>query len=64
MWVRSFRSIPSSINTANRTSSRRRAISSARAVRVRSMNILDTADFDVERSPASTSLPTGSFVVW
>ena len=40
----------------------RRLMSSESAWRVRSTNVLDTEDFDVERSSASTCLPTGSRV--
>ena len=46
--VRSAISRPSSIITASRTSSSRRPISSPSAVRVRSMNISETAVFPVE----------------
>jgi hypothetical protein len=46
--VRSAISSPSSIITARRTSSSRRNISSPSAVRVRSMNISDTEDFEVD----------------
>jgi len=52
MLVRPFKSIPSSIITANLTSSKRRAISSAS----------DTADFDVDLAARSTAAPTGSCV--
>jgi len=60
--VRSLSSIPSIIITARRRSASWRAISSASAWRVRSMNVRYTADFDVERPLASTSSPTGSWV--
>jgi len=60
--VRPFRSIPSIIITASRTSSRRRLISASRFSRVRATNSRLTADFDVERASASTSAPTGSRV--
>jgi len=58
--VRSAISSPSSIITANLTSSSRRLISSPRAVRVRSMNSSDTVDFDVAEQESSTAAPTGS----
>ena len=58
--VRSAISSPSSIITANRTSSSRRDISSDSAVRVRSTNSSDTEVFDVAEAASSTSLPTGS----
>jgi hypothetical protein len=53
-------SIPSSIITANRTSSSRRLISSSSAVAVRSTNIADTELFDVADDDCSTSSPTDS----
>jgi hypothetical protein len=53
-----------SIITANLTSSKRRPISSPSAARVRSTNVRETADFDVERAPSSSSAPTGSCVRW
>jgi len=62
MFVRPFSSIPSNISTAKRTSSRRRAISSLSACRVRCTNARDTDDFETERARCSTSLPTGSCV--
>jgi hypothetical protein len=58
--VRSAISMPSSIITANLTSSRRRDISSDSAVAVRSTNIPDTDVFDVAELVSSTSSPTGS----
>jgi hypothetical protein len=58
--VRPFRSIPSSISTARRTSSSPRAISSPSASRVRATNVRETADLLVERACCSTSVPTGS----
>ena len=58
--VRSAISRPSSIITANLTSSRRRDINSPSAVRVRSMNISDTHVFAVDELESSTSPPTGS----
>src|SRR5207245_9681307 len=58
--VRSAISMPSSIITARRTSSRRRDMRSPSAVRVRSMNIADTDVFDVEKDDCSASAPTGS----
>jgi len=60
--VRPFRSIPSSIITARRTSESRRAISSPRASRVRSTNARETDDFDIDLAARSTSCPTGSWV--
>ena len=48
--VWSFRPTPSIISTASRTSSRRRAISSISASLVRATNVLETADFDVDRA--------------
>jgi len=63
-WVRSAISRPSSIITARRTSSRRRLISSESAVRVRSMNISDTAVFDVDEAVCSIPSPTGSPACW
>ena len=62
MLVRPFKSIRSSIITANLTSSRRRAISSASDTRVRSTNARETADFDVDLAARSTAAPTGSCV--
>ena len=62
MFVLPFSSIPSSINTASRTSSSRRLISSASASRVRSTKVRETDDFDVERDTASVCSPTGSCV--
>jgi hypothetical protein len=59
-WVRSAISTPSSIITANRTSSSRRLISSPSAVRVRAMNMSDTDVFDVDEDVCSTASPTGS----
>jgi hypothetical protein len=59
-WVRSAISRPSSIITARRTSSSRRAIRSESAVRVRSMNMSETAVLPVAEADASTSSPTGS----
>jgi len=56
-------SSPSIIITARRTSSSRRLISSASAVRVRSMKARETDDFDVDRACCSTSVPTGSCVL-
>ena len=47
--VRPLSSMPSIIITASLVSSRRRAISSERASRVRSMKVRETADFEVER---------------
>jgi len=64
MFVRPCSSSPSSIITARRTSSRRRLISSPSARRVRSTNVRDTAERDVDRASCSTSLPTGSAVRW
>ena len=46
--------------TGHRTSSRRRPISSPKALRVRSTNMRETADFDVARATRSTPAPTGS----
>ena len=60
--VRPFSSIPSSISTARRTSSRRRLISSPSAVRVRSTKVLEIAEREVEVCSASASEPTGSCV--
>jgi hypothetical protein len=48
-FVRPFRSIPSSISTARRTSSSRRAINASRLSCVRAMNALEFADFDADR---------------
>jgi hypothetical protein len=59
-WVRSAISRPSSIITARRTSSSRRAIRSPSAVRVRSMNLSETAVLPLAEADASTSSPTGS----
>jgi hypothetical protein len=61
-FVRPLSSMPSSIKTASRTSSRRRVISSASASRVCSTKARETADFDVERASCSTCSPTGSWV--
>jgi hypothetical protein len=60
-FVRPFRSTPSSINTANRTSSRRRWISASKFSRVRATNWRLTADFELERASASICSPTGSW---
>ncbi len=60
MLVRPFSSMPSSISTARRTSSRRRAISCERASRVRSMKVREIADLETPRATLSTSSPTGS----
>jgi len=49
-FVRPFRSIPSIIIAASRTSSRRRAISAASCSRVRPTNARDAADLLAERS--------------
>jgi hypothetical protein len=57
---RPFRSIPSSISTARRTSLSGRLISANRCSRVRDTNSRDTADLLVERAACSTSAPTGS----
>ena len=54
MFVRPFNSIPSSISTARRTSSRRRDINSPSALRVRSTNAREIDDFEVERARCST----------
>jgi hypothetical protein len=61
-FVRPLSSMPSIIITARRTSSSRRLISASRFSRVRETNVRLTADFDVERASASTSVPTGSRV--
>lgn len=61
-FVRPFRSMPSSISTANRMSSMRRAISSPNRSLVRATNVLETADLLIDRDACSTSLPTGSCV--
>ena len=58
--VRSAISIPSSIITANLTSSSLRDMSSSSALAVRSTNISDTDVFDVAPDACSTSSPTGS----
>jgi hypothetical protein len=60
--VRPCSSSPSIIITAKRTSSSLRLISSDSATRVRSTNVRETADFDVDRAASSTSEPTGSAV--
>jgi hypothetical protein len=52
---RPFRSMPSSINAARRTSARLRLISARRCSPVRPTNSRLTADFDVERSASTTS---------
>jgi hypothetical protein len=57
--VRSPRSIPSIIITANRTSSRRRLISSDSATRVRSMKVRETEDFDVDLARLLDIRPDG-----
>jgi hypothetical protein len=60
MLVRPCSSIPSIIITARRRSASGRDISAHSASRVRSTNARDTDDFDVDRSPAAISSPTGS----
>ncbi len=62
MFVRPFKSMPSSIKTARRTSSRRRAISSPSAWRVRAINVREIADFETPRALPEISSPTGSWV--
>jgi hypothetical protein len=62
-FVRSPSSMPSTIITARRTSSRRRRISSSSARRVRSTKVRETAERDVDRAARSTSAPTGSCVL-
>jgi hypothetical protein len=61
-FVRSFSTIPSIINTARRTSSSRRDISSPSVSRVLATNSRLIADLLVERAACSTSPPTGSWV--
>ncbi len=60
MLVRPFSSMPSSISTARRTSSRRRAISCDSASRVRRVKVREIADFEIPRATLSASSPTGS----
>src|SRR5439155_2162267 len=58
--VRPCSSSPSIIITASLMSSRRRLISSPSDRRVRSTNVRETAERDVDRAARSTSEPTGS----
>jgi hypothetical protein len=60
MLVRPFKSMPSSIRTARRTSAKRRAISSESASWVRSMKVREIADLLIPRATCSTSSPIGS----
>jgi hypothetical protein len=55
-------SSPSIIITARRTSSSLRLINSRSAPRVRSTNVRETAERDVDRACCSTAAPTGSCV--
>jgi hypothetical protein len=57
MFVRPFQLEPSSMITASRTSSRRRAISPASESRVRATNARDTDDRDVMRVARQRNLP-------
>ncbi len=59
---RPLSSIPSIMSTARRTSPRHRLISAARFSAVLALNSREIDDFEVERSAALASSPTGSEV--